>query len=260
MIPKAKIYKCLIFRFLFLFKAKDYARNNIIRPKSGSRPISNDLENESQLKLIATDRSFKQGKSRLDLNNKSEKQRSLDKAIVRIRDPVTSKVRTLYLSDDQLDDLSQRHEQEKNKIKSILANNENNSNNNNNNNNSNNINGISQSGRHSSFTKTDNQSDLIQPKNTSILNSMSNLPQHHNSNNGIIIKNHKMPVDLGRSKIMEEYDRQKAEDDEFQKMMERHKEEKSKVNQFDGPYVHEEIHETETNNLINNVNNQIPVE
>jgi hypothetical protein len=175
---------------------------------------------------------------------------------VRIRDPVTSKVRTLYLSDDQLDDLSQRHEQEKNKIKSILANNENNNNNNNNDNNTNNSN---QNGK-SSPTKTDNQStSLNQTKNTSILNSLSNQPHHHNSNNGLIIKNHKMPVDLGRSKIMDEYDRQKAEDEEFIKMMERHKAEKNKVNQFDGPYVHEELQETETN-LINNANNQISVE
>ena len=111
----------------------------MIRPRSGSRPISNELDNEetfknSQVKFLSSDRSYRgesiqnfkhnnKSQVKLDLNNK---QRSIDRAIVRIRDPVTSKIRTLYLSDNQLDELSQRHEQDKNKVNSILNNNSNN--------------------------------------------------------------------------------------------------------------------------------------
>lgn len=179
---------------------------------------------------------------------------------MRIRDPVTSKIRTLYLSDNQLDELSERHEQDKNKIKNLL--------NNNNNNNENTHRTISNSvndSRNNSPSKTQLDSPTnSQLKTVNVLNGVSGLQQqHHNSNNGIILKNHKTPVDLGRSKIMEEYDRQKQEDEEMmERLMERHKTEKSKVNQFDGPYVNEDLHETQ-NSLINNNNNlntEIPVE
>lgn len=44
----------------------------------------------------------------------------------------------------------------------------------------------------------------------------------------------KAPVDLGRSKIVEQYHyQQQNEDDEFQKLMQRHNEEKQKVNTFE---------------------------
>ena len=42
---------------------------------------------------------------------------------MRIRDPVTSKVRTIYLSDTQIEELTLRHEMEKNKVNKIQVNN-----------------------------------------------------------------------------------------------------------------------------------------
>ncbi len=152
---------------------------------------------------------------------------------MRIRDPVTSKIRTVFLNDNQLiDELSIRHENDKNKVKNIL-----------NNNNSNNDN-------ESSRSKMDSSNDLNNNalNNRNLLNNQNN---NNNSNNGIIIRNSKMPVDLkiGKSTIMEEYDKQKAEDEEFEKLMERHNAEKNKVNQFEAsPYLQE--------NLINNIENQ----
>jgi hypothetical protein len=149
---------------------------------------------------------------------------------VRIRDPVTSKIRTIFLNDNQLiDELSIRHENDKNKVKNILNNNNNNDN-------------------ESSRSKMDSSNDL----NNNALNNRNLLNNHNNNNsNGIIIRNSKMPVDLkiGKSTIMEEYDKQKAEDEEFEKLMERHNAEKNKVNQFEAsPYIQE--------NLIINIENQ----
>ena len=128
-----------------------------------------------------------------------------------------------------IDELSIRHENDKNKVKNIL----------NNNNNDN----------ESSRSKMDSSNDL----NNNALNNRNLLNNHNNNNgnNGIIIRNSKMPVDLkiGKSTIMEEYDKQKAEDEEFEKLMERHNAEKNKVNQFEAsPYLQE--------NLINNIENQ----
>lgn len=42
---------------------------------------------------------------------------------MRIRDPVTSKIRTIYLSDTQIEELTLRHEMEKNKVNKIQVNN-----------------------------------------------------------------------------------------------------------------------------------------
>ena len=41
--------------------------------------------------------------------------------MVRIRDPVTSKVRTIFLNDTQIDELSKRHEQDKSKVSNALS-------------------------------------------------------------------------------------------------------------------------------------------
>jgi hypothetical protein len=41
---------------------------------------------------------------------------SNDETSVRIRDPVTSKVRTLYLNDSEIEQLSKRHNQDKQKV------------------------------------------------------------------------------------------------------------------------------------------------
>ena len=58
----------------------------------------------------------------IDLSKSRQEVKHNDLAIVRIRDPVTSKVRTLYLNDDQIDELSRRHEQDKNKVNQIVNN------------------------------------------------------------------------------------------------------------------------------------------
>ena len=146
-----------------------------------------------------------------------------DKSIVRIRDPVTSKVKTMYLTDPQLEDLSKRHEQDKTKVNSFITNN---------------------------------------VKKAVNLNT--------GTNNMLIIKKQKTPVDLGhsKSKIMEEYDAQQAstanfeeedEDANFQKLMERHHEEKLKVNEFEpalnqpnnSNQVHDDISEEHAYELAN---------
>lgn len=49
------------------------------------------------------------------LNNRPD-----DTAMVRIRDPVTSKVRTIYLKDTEIEELSRRHEQDKSRVNSVL--------------------------------------------------------------------------------------------------------------------------------------------
>lgn len=209
-----------------------------MRPRSGSRSNSNELENDanSQIKYISSDRSFrgeqnlKSNRSvRLDLNSKSDKQRSLDKAIVRIRDPVTSKIRTLYLNDDQLDQLNQRHEEDKNKVNNLL-----------------NGGNTNRSNSNNSNSKSDVNNNINNGNSQSAYNlGSSSLSSLHasNTNQGIILKNNKKPVDLERSKIMEEYDKQlQEEDEEFQKLMERHNAEKNKVNEFEAsPYLHENL-------------------
>lgn len=45
-----------------------------------------------------------------------------DTAIVRIRDPVTSKVRTIYLNDSQIEELSKRHQQDKERVNNVVLN------------------------------------------------------------------------------------------------------------------------------------------
>ena len=118
----------------------------------------------------------------------------------------------MYLTDTQIDELATRHEQEKTKVNSFVKN----------------------SGKRPvNFNNgtTDIMSDNI------------GKPQ-------------KQPVDAGRSKILEQYDSQQKgevihtlvddDDDQFNKLMERHNEEKQKVNTFDNDTTHNH-HQQEIN-------------
>ncbi len=59
----------------------------------------------------------------IDLTNRDEKPPH-DTTIVRIRDPITSKVKKIYLNDKDIELLSHRHEEDKNKVNKIFNNNE----------------------------------------------------------------------------------------------------------------------------------------
>jgi hypothetical protein len=52
----------------------------------------------------------------IDFSKQNDPTRPNDTAVVRIRDPVTSKVKTIYLNDSQIEELSKRHEQDKTKV------------------------------------------------------------------------------------------------------------------------------------------------
>ena len=58
---------------------------------------------------------------KIDLSKQTSKQKPDDVASIRIRDPVTSKVRTIYLKDSQIEELSKRHLEDKNKVEKAFG-------------------------------------------------------------------------------------------------------------------------------------------
>ena len=61
-------------------------------------------------------------KPRLDLSRRTKEDRENFENILRIRDPVTSKVRTINLKDTEIDELARRHEEEKNRVNRLMHN------------------------------------------------------------------------------------------------------------------------------------------
>jgi hypothetical protein len=59
-------------------------------------------------------------KPKLDLSKKARQDKENFETILRIRDPVTSKVRTINLKDSEIDDLAKRHEEEKSRVSKLM--------------------------------------------------------------------------------------------------------------------------------------------
>jgi len=163
-------------------------------------------------------------------------------ASIRIRDPVTSKVRTIYLNDDQIEELSKRHENDKTKVNNTFSNK------------------IPEKAKvpvDAKKIKYDNRlpkdiyndgNELSDQKESIIdmYNKQQNEDQHGNL---ISSSSSKKPIF-------------KTNDDDakFEELVERHKNEKQKVNQFEiteiAPYTVEQI-ENEVNKSRNSeTNNQ----
>jgi hypothetical protein len=131
-------------------------------------------------------------------------------SVVRIRDPVTNKVKTIYLNDKQIDELSKRHQEDKNKVNNVV---------------------------NTRSTKANNSPLIEKPKvpvdfnkDTDIFESSAN-------------ENRNLGVDTQRSyKNSKPLLNSEVEDENFQKLLERHKEEKKKVDDFtDSPYANENL-------------------
>jgi hypothetical protein len=181
-------------------------------------------------RLVAGSKKLKEP---IDFNKRDSKQSDL--ASIRIRDPVTSKVKTIYLNDDQIEELSKRHENDKTKVNNTF---------------SNKIpekskvpfkydNRLPKESHHDVNDLADHKESIID-----IYNKQQNEDQHVN-----LISSSKKPIS-------------KTHDDDakFEELVERHKNEKQKVNQFEiteiTPYTVEQI-EDEVNRSKNSENNQI---
>lgn len=117
-------------------KAKEYVNTTVFRIRSASQSnVEKPGKNQNSDKNRSSDPTEPNVTKRkqetnnsnakqqpLDLNQRNQKQPPDNTAMVRIRDPVTSKVRTIYLSDSQIEELAVRHEMEKSKVSSIQVN------------------------------------------------------------------------------------------------------------------------------------------
>ena len=181
----------------------------MVRPRSATRSIPKYYESsEEDIKTNKnnSDKFFKKVDVKESINTprKTAVESRSETSIIRIRDPITSKVKTLYLNDSQIDELSKRHEQDKTKVNSYVQNNSN----------------------------LNNNKGL---NNNISLNDNINLNVNNNKTSQLVPKP-KKPVDLGRSKIMEEYEKQESvsneEEEKFRKLLERHNKDKQIVNDF----------------------------
>jgi hypothetical protein len=126
-------------------------KNTVLRPRSNSRLVADGQQHEApdtpekpqrqtQLKSAehnhrSSNNNNKQTVSKknngelIDFSKQQQQQqqhnRPNDTAMIRIRDPVTSKVRTIFLNDSQIEELSKRHEQDKDKVYNAINTNKN---------------------------------------------------------------------------------------------------------------------------------------
>jgi hypothetical protein len=104
-------------------KDRDYEETSSMKGKLNSKgrvPIKiqqNSVQQKSEVKKVANE-----PRPRLDLSKKAKEDRENFDTILRIRDPVTSKVRTINLKDNEIDELARRHEEEKNKVYKLMKN------------------------------------------------------------------------------------------------------------------------------------------
>lgn len=254
--------------FVFLFKAKEYVKNTVLRVRSASQSTEGGVDGESETrdtkpaprKVAANNGQMLNEKKRamneqqqyqqqqkqqapLDLNKTREKPN--DTAVVRIRDPVTSKVKTIYLNDSQIEELSKRHEQDKSKVTSMT-------------------NGTS-NGNAATMTKTNAmQSNLIKPRQPINLGDQRDLISdmepngngNGNSNSNYASNNQSLrgtPNNDIKTYRLNEKPVKAAEketeketiiyvDEKMDRLLERHKTEKKKVEDFhDSPYYADDV-------------------
>lgn len=101
-------------------KDRDYEDTNSVKSKlvsKGRVPVKVPVAQKTEVKKQSSE-----SRPRLDLSKKSKEERDHFDTILRIRDPVTSKVRTINLKDNEIDELARRHEEEKNKISRLMKN------------------------------------------------------------------------------------------------------------------------------------------
>ena len=131
-------------------------------------------------------------------------------SVVRIRDPVTNKVKTIYLNDKQIDELSKRHQEDKNKVNNVV---------------------------NSRSTKANNSPLIEKPK----------VPIDFNKDTDVFEssakENRNIDIDSQRSnRNSKPLPNSDFDDENFQKLLERHKEDKKKVDDFtDSPYANEDL-------------------
>ena len=104
-------------------KDRDYEETGSMKVKLNSKgrvPVKM-TQNQAQTKAEVK-KSTNESRPRLDLSKKAKEDRENFDTILRIRDPVTSKVRTINLKDNEIDELARRHEEEKNKVNKLMKN------------------------------------------------------------------------------------------------------------------------------------------
>ena len=210
---------------------KNHARNYNIHGEQTSPPQQDPYHYAPAKITPPLDRlvaANKQQKEPLDLTRQQRDSKPNDTASIRIRDPVTSKVRTIYLNDDQIEELSKRHENDKHKVNNTF--------------NSTSSNKFAEKPKvpvdtrikydnrlpkESIHSSDDHSNNINKESILDIYNKQQNEEPRISSTSHSNSNTVKTPVVF------------KSEDDaKFEQLVERHKSEKQKVNEFDAsPYT-----------------------
>ncbi|CAF0932929.1 unnamed protein product [Brachionus calyciflorus] len=108
-------------------RAKEYVEKNVIRIKSAPKQSTNSFKKDSFSKSAPNERTqvststktLSYLSKRLDLSKQNKHENT---AILKIRDPVTSKTRTIFLNDNQIEELGKRHLAEKELVDKTILN------------------------------------------------------------------------------------------------------------------------------------------
>jgi hypothetical protein len=190
---------------------------NETKPKqtTNKNHFSSNQNNNDQSSRTARSKQQSSERERIDLKKIQEANRPNDTAVIRIRDPVTSKVRTIFLNDKQIEELSKRHQQEKDKVYNVINTNQNTANNNN----------------------AYNNKTSLNNNNYNASNSRVN----SDSNDVALLTKPRRPIDVSRQPVMEPFTEEQTtragntsndNEENFQRLLERHNAEKNKVQQF----------------------------
>ena len=189
---------------------------------------------------------------KIDLS-KQTKQKPDDVASIRIRDPVTSKVRTIYLKDSQIEELSKRHLEDKNKVEKAFGANPTHAK----------PPSPAYSQNYNQFqTSTFANSKMTTPPPPNMYNDIPSTPSSTKSyKKPSVVQHHHQPSydntdkpssthdTISHNPLSYDSDPSHDHQDDVEKLIERHQAEKLRVNEFEAsPYVPQEVEEELSNN------------
>lgn len=184
--------------------------------RQNQQKTSKSAPNERTKQSIPS-RSVGKMPQKLDL---SKQKKPDETAIVKIRDPITSKLRTIYLNDEQIDVLSRRHQAEKDLVDKTIIN--------------------KNSKVHYSAQKVEKPRQPIDIKDTQVLIDNNQNFENRTAQFEIPVKTE---VPRNQAEIdppvfqYQKFDN--IADDNFDKLLERHKQEKNLVEQYENTYESE---------------------
>lgn len=194
--------------------------------KQNQQKISKSAPNE-RAKVSAPNKPVKNMPRKIDLSNKNKPD---DTAIVKIRDPITSKLRTIFLNDEQIDILSKRHQAEKDLVDKTIVN--------------------------KNSTKLYSTQKVEKPRQPVVLEDTKVLIED-NQNVDDRTKYFEIPVESENFKdqgkiaapISLKTNYNNIDDDDFQKLLERHQQEKNLVENYENSYQSETYKSTVENQI-----------